>query len=121
MALQKITHDNLPEAVTQLTTDVSEIKQLLLERSKQPQTDTDRWLSLQELREYLPGNPATATIYGWVHERSIPHKKAGKRLIFRLSEIDLWLNAKGRKTVAETEVAAVDFLSSPKKKGKLNK
>jgi predicted DNA-binding transcriptional regulator AlpA len=115
MELHPLTFDQLPLAVSQLRSDVIEIKKLLHERSNRPLTNTDRWLSLQELREYLPGKPATATIYGWVHERSIPHKKAGKRLIFRLSEIDSWLNAKGRKTIAESEVAATQFLG--KKKG----
>jgi len=117
MALQKITHDNLPEAVTQLTVDISEIRQLLIERSNQPQTNTDRWLSLDELCDYLPGKPAKATIYGKVHLREIPHKKMGKRLAFLKSDIDTWLNSKSRKTIAETTMDAVDFLSKPKNKG----
>jgi excisionase family DNA binding protein len=50
---------------------------------------------MEELREYLPENPARQTVYGWVNERKIPFKKFGKRLYFRASEIDKWI-ANGR-------------------------
>lgn len=75
---------------------------------------TDRWFSIDELCEYLPGKPAKATIYGKVHLREIPHKKFGKRLAFLKSEIDSWLNSKGRKTVSEIEAEATSYLGKRK-------
>ena len=81
-------------------------------------SEPDRWLSLEELCSYLPGNPAKATIYGKVHRREIPHKKNGKRLIFLKSEIDLWLKSFRRKTISEIEDEAESYLSTHKRKGK---
>jgi len=72
----------------------------------QSKNETDQWFSLDELCEYLPGNPAKATLYGKVHRREMPHKKVGKRLMFLKSEIDDWLKSHGRKTVSEIEAEA---------------
>ena len=79
---------------------------------------TDSWFTLDELCDYLPGHPAKATIYGKVSRRAIPHKKDGKRLIFKKSEIDEWLNAKVRKTVDETQVQADQYLGKKKRRKK---
>ena len=77
----------------------------------QTNPEADQWFSLDELCEYLPGNPAKATIYGYVHRRAIPHKKLGKRLMFLRSEIDAWLKSKDRKTVEVIEAEADQYLS----------
>jgi len=79
-------------------------------KSKDFQTDQDRWFSLEELQGYIPGNPAKATIYGWVHAREIPHKKFGKRLAFLKSEIDEWLKSKRRRTVSEIREEADSYV-----------
>lgn len=63
--------------------------------------DTDRWMTIKELVDYLPGKPAIQTIYHKVAEREIPHVKEMGKLMFRKSEIDEWLKNKKRKTVAE--------------------
>lgn len=81
---------------------------------KPTEQPTDRWFSIDELCEYLPGKPAKATIYGKVHLREIPHKKFGKRLAFLKSEIDSWLNSKGRKTASEIEAEAGKYLGKRK-------
>ena len=51
----------------------------------------DKWLSVEDLIEYLPDNTARATIYGWVAQEKIPYHKYGKKLTFLKSEIDAWL------------------------------
>lgn len=51
----------------------------------------DKWLSVEDLMEYLPDNTARATIYGWVAQEKIPYHKYGKKLTFLKSEIDTWL------------------------------
>jgi hypothetical protein len=63
----------------------------------------DQWYTLNELVEYLPSHPAKATVYGWIHASQIPNSKRGKRVYFKKSEIDLWLQAGRRKTIAEIE------------------
>lgn len=112
---QQITFETLPAAVAELLHKVSSIERQLSITTDSPEQPTDRWLSIDELCEYLPGKPAKATIYGKVHLREIPHKKFGKRLAFRKSEIDSWLNSKGRKTVSEIEAEATDYLGKRKK------
>jgi len=52
----------------------------------------DSLLSIEQLIDYLPEKPARQTAYGWVNDRKIPYEKYGKRLYFRRSAIDRWLN-----------------------------
>jgi predicted DNA-binding transcriptional regulator AlpA len=69
----------------------------------------DRWYDIDELIDYLPGNPAKATIYGYVSRTEIPYHKTGKRLSFLKSEIDNWLKSKRRKTSAEIAEEALQY------------
>ncbi|MFC5270034.1 helix-turn-helix transcriptional regulator [Adhaeribacter terreus] len=112
--MENLTFESLPGAVSKLLEDVAHLKSLLTSQASKP-AETDRWFDLDELCAYLPGNPARATIYGKVHTREIPHKKVGKRLAFLKSEIDQWLKNQGRKTAAEIEAEASQYLA--KKKG----
>ena len=112
-----MTFEQLPKAVTQLTNEVSEIKRLLLEKSNQQPTETDRWFDLNELCNYLPDKPVKPTVYGWVHTGLIPCHKGGKKLRFLKSEIDTWLKQGKKKTLAETASEAEAYL---KKKGGRN-
>lgn len=113
----EITFESLPKAVTLLTNEVSEIKRLLLEKSNEHQTNPDRWFDLQELRNYLPDKPATATVYSWVHAGILPFHKGSKRLRFRKSEIDNWLMKGGKKTNEEIEQEAHTNLLKSKSGG----
>ncbi len=73
-----------------------------LSGTKQPATqEADRWLNLDELRQYHPAHPAAKTIYAWVAQRRIPNYKQGQRVVFLKSEIDAWLLSGKRKTSAE--------------------
>lgn len=111
---QQITFETLPAAVAELLHKVSRIERQLSVTATNTEQPTDRWFSIDELCEYLPGKPAKATIYGKVHLREIPHKKFGKRLAFLKSEIDQYLNSKGRKTVSEIEAEATKYLGKRK-------
>ncbi len=88
----KITFDNLPEAILELH---QKVDRLLSQNRLTKQPEEDRLLTVEELQKFLPENPAKQTIYGWVNDRLIPYEKHGKRLYFRKSAIDLWLS-KGR-------------------------
>ena len=86
---EKITYDNLPEAVQELH---KKIDRLLTQVHSVPQPEADRLLTIEELRDYLPECPARQTIYGWVNERNVPYEKYGRKLYFRKSAIDTWVN-----------------------------
>jgi excisionase family DNA binding protein len=115
-----LTLETLPKAFSQLANEVSEIKRLLVEKSNKQPAETERWFNLAELCEYLPDKPAKATVYAWVHHRSIPCHKGGRRLRFLKSEINNWLNQGKKTTVSEYEAEMEDFLGSSKNKGRGN-
>lgn len=76
-----------------------------LKSQKTDSEDADRWLSIDELREYLPDHPAKQTIYGWTSNYEIPfHKRQGQKAVYFLkSEIDAWLVKGRKKTIAEIQ------------------
>ena len=86
--MENYTFDTLPEAVA----SISKKLDILLEQQSQPEPEVDPLLTLSQLVEYLPEKPAKQTVYGWVNDRKIPFEKHGKRLYFRRSMIDHWLN-----------------------------
>jgi len=86
----KITFDNLPEAVQELHQKLDRL--LSQTRLNKLPEEANKLLTLEELQKYLPENPAKQTVYGWVNDRLIPYEKHGKRLYFRQSNIDKWLS-----------------------------
>lgn len=85
----KITFDNLPQAVQELHLKLD----LLLSLSAQAEShdDPNKLMTVEELQSHLPEHPARQTIYGWVNDRLIPYEKHGKRLYFRKSAVVKWL------------------------------
>ena len=47
---------------------------------------------------------ARRTIYKLTHRREIPHRRVGGRLYFRRTELEAWIDAGRRRTVAEVAV-----------------
>ena len=77
--MEKITYDNLPEAVTRIDHKLTKLEQLIIEhRTPTP----DAWFDIEGARQYLPNKPAKATLYKWVRERKVPYHKKGKNLAF---------------------------------------
>jgi excisionase family DNA binding protein len=101
--------NDLPNAISCLRREVRELKDLL----QKPQIDqySDQWFNLKELINYLPDKPAKATVYSWVSLGLIPNHKGGKKLRFLKSEIDAWMKAGRRKTVAESAAEADQYLN----------
>ena len=87
---------------------------LLAVKQERTTTETDRWLDLTELCDYLPDKPKKPTVYGWVHHRLIPVHKGTKKLRFLKSEIDNWIKQGRKKTLAETTSEADQYLKSKK-------
>lgn len=94
------------------------VRQGLFEYSKDQSNNvkTDRWLSVEELRDYLPGKPAVTTLYRKVQRREIPFKRMSKRLVFLQSDVDQWLQGKHCKTQDEINATAEQYLLSTKKR-----
>ena len=57
-----------------------------------------RWMSIDELCEYLPNQPKKSTIYAKVSKRGIPFSKEGKFLVFDKHKIDEWYEGKHKNT-----------------------
>ena len=86
----EITLNELSIRFIQLCDKIDNIERFITEKHNQ-EPAPDRWFNLTELCEYLPDKPAFPTIYGKVHNKTIPHNKTGKRLRFLKSDIDIWL------------------------------
>lgn len=50
---------------------------------------TDRWLSVQEIAQYL--GISKETIYRWLDSKKIPAHKIGKQWKFKTNEVDQWV------------------------------
>lgn len=108
------TFENVPQKVFEIFQQNEEILEHL--RRLNPPQQADQWFDLNQLCNYLPDKPATATVYGWVHTSSIPyHKGTSKKLRFLKSEIDNWLMQGRKKTFAETASDADAYLAKSKK------
>jgi excisionase family DNA binding protein len=53
-----------------------------------PGINTSKFLSVQEAAEFLRVSPRT--VYGWVSQRLLPARYAGRRLLFLESELVEW-------------------------------
>lgn len=52
-------------------------------------TDTDRWYSTKEICEYLGISRDTMLV--WIAEKGMPAHKAGRKWMFKTSEVDEWV------------------------------
>ena len=51
----------------------------------------DRWLSVEEIAEYLGIN--RDTVYKWIERKKMPAHKVGRLWKFKKSQIDRWVEA----------------------------
>lgn len=112
MESKPISFDQLPTAIYELGRKVDDLAVWLKAAASQQHPAPDRWFSIEELSEYLPGKPAVTTLYGRVQRREIPFVRNGKRLVFRQSDIDSWLQSGRVKTASELSELADQHLSS---------
>lgn len=103
VSTENLTFEQLPSAVAELTREVASLKELITDKFAATGTagTQDKWMSLDELCDYLPDKPSKATVYGWVNVRKIPYHKRTKKLAFLRSEIDQWMQEARRKTADE--------------------
>ena len=53
----------------------------------------DRWLSVDEIAEYL--GVSKDTVYSWVTHKSMPGYKVGRFWKFKKEDVDTWVRAGG--------------------------
>jgi excisionase family DNA binding protein len=51
----------------------------------------DRWLSVDEIGEYL--GVKRDTVYNWINNKSMPAHKIGRLWKFKVSQVDAWVEA----------------------------
>ena len=97
----KITHNDLPEAISEVLKRISRIEEIIATPSAPEQGD--ELLNAKQAAEFI--QKALPTLYGLVSKRKIPHLKKGKHLMFYRSELMEYLNS-GRRKTGQEEVAA---------------
>lgn len=104
----EITHNNLPQAVTQLYEKLNTIENLLLNRTNE--TETDQLLTIKQAGEQIKLTPAT--IYGLVSRNEIPFSKRphSKRLWFSKLDLINWIKEGRKKTITEIASEAHTFV-----------
>ena len=111
---ENLTFEQLPKAVTMLTKEISALKSLLLERSKQQTIEKpEELLTVQQAAEFL--NLSVPTIYSKVSKGELPVMKRGKRLYFSSTELMAYLKDGRKKSFAEIEAEAEAYLFQSKK------
>ena len=109
---ENLSYSDVPQALAYLIQKVEKMENLLESRQPAPKADsTNKWMDIRELKEYLPDHPAPTTVYGWVRQNLIPYYKKGKKLSFKKSEIDEWMNSGRQQTDAELEADAIDYVN----------
>ena len=113
-----LSFDKLPEAVTKLTNEISELKRLFIEKQEQTTTQqTERLLTIQEASVFL--SLAVPTIYSKVSKGELPFMKRSKRLYFSSSELIAYLKLGRKKSNAQLVADAENYLLN-KKEGLFN-
>ena len=69
---------------------------------------TEEIMTVEQLSDYL--TIARQTIYGKCGAKEIPHIKTGKRLYFKKSDIDKWLDSGKRQTATELHQQAEEWI-----------
>lgn len=110
---QVLTFDKLPEAVTMLTKEISELKRLLSEKPAQSAEPAEQFLSIQEAAEFL--SLTVPTMYSKVSKGELPVMKRSKRLYFSRAELLAYLKEGRKKSNSEIEQEAKAYLLNNKK------
>jgi predicted DNA-binding transcriptional regulator AlpA len=94
---EKITYDNLPQAVEMLIERLDQLNSYLVEFVKlnnQPDNNDTTILNVEDTAQFLNLKPST--IYSKICKSELPHMKRGKRIYFLKEDLINYLK-KGRK------------------------
>ena len=111
MDKNSMTFNDVPQALSLLLEKVTRLESLLETKTQAPKAKQDEMMDLKGLQDFHPEHRAAATIYKWVRIGQIPYYKTGKKLIFKRSEIEAWINDGRQMTDAEIEAEAIDYIN----------
>jgi len=115
MTQEKLSFEQLPQAISLLTKEVSELKQLL-QQSINPQpapAPQDQLFTIQQAAAFL--GLTVATMYTKVSKAELPVMKRGKRLYFSQTELTEYLKTGRKQTYAEVTEQAAAYITNNKK------
>lgn len=94
--------------------DLEAFAQTLLtqHRPATPAATAKEILTVSEAAEFT--GLAKQTLYAFTSQRTIPHFKRGKNILFKRSELEIWMLQNRRKTVREIEQEVGSFPMSKK-------
>lgn len=108
----ELSFNDMPKALAYLVDKVVRLESLLEKQHQATAPEpTCKWMDIKELQAFLPDQPAASTVYGWIRNGLIPYYKKGKKLSFKRSEIEEWMNSGRQQTDAELEAAAQDYIN----------
>ncbi len=111
---EELTLEKLPQAIKFLTSEVSDLKRILIESKPESNQEKDEKLwTVSQAAEFL--DLSVPTIYTKVSRGQIPYMKRGKRLYFSSTELLDYL--KEGRPIKEDVGEKVDRFLSNKKKG----
>jgi excisionase family DNA binding protein len=70
--------------------------------------EDQEFMNIEQVSSFI--GLAKPTVYGLIHDRKIPHFKAGKRLLFKKSEVVDWITSTRVKTKQEIEQMANEYI-----------
>lgn len=113
--MDTITFEQLPQAVTMLTKEVSELKRLIISKQEQPSVDdSEQLLTIQQASALL--HLSVPTLYSKHSKGELPGVcKRGKRLYFSRTELIEYIKAGRIQSNAEIEAEADNYIFKPKK------
>lgn len=113
--MDKLTFEQLPNAVSEILRKLEQIEGILLEHSFNKQhSNHDQMLNVKEAAEFL--GLAVPTIYSKVSKRELPVMKRSKRLYFSKDELLGYLKRGKRMTLLEIEESVDIYLESKKRR-----
>ncbi len=109
--MENLTFEKLPEAVTILTREVSELKRLLLDKQDQPAPEPlkEKLLTVKEAGEFL--NLTVPTMYSKVSRGELPVMKRGKRLYFSNTELMEYVKEGRKKSLTDIESEVNSYIN----------
>lgn len=81
-------------------------------------TMSDRWVSVEEIAEYL--GVSKDTVYGWIAKKDMPAHKIGRLWKFKIDEVDDWVR-RGKASDDQKESGATEANSQKAKNAGVQK
>ena len=111
---QKLSFENLPQAVELLIEKIEKLeKHLLVDSSKRTNEQSGQLMTVDQAAEFL--NLAKPTVYSMVSRGELPYMKRSKRLYFSREDLLAYIRDGRKMTDAEMQYSAPEFLTNKRR------